>query len=251
MPLLQLSSAGLKTENSWRVRGVDLSVSAGEIVTLIGPNGSGKSTTVQLALGLLKPSEGKAWQKKKLAVSYVPQKLTIDPALPLTVERFMRLTGALSDQEVEQALESNSIAQVRKRQVRELSGGQFQRVLMARALARKPDLLVLDEPAQNLDLAAEVDLYERIKRARDTMNCGILLISHDLHVVMAESDQVVCLNGHVCCSGTPTSVASSPEFAHLFGDRGSSALALYSHHHDHQHQPDGSLTKTTEATHAS
>jgi len=223
------------------VRGVDLAVRPGEIVTLIGPNGSGKSTTAKLALGVLKPEEGRATRRPGLRVGYVPQRIAIDWTLPLTVERFMRLTTRLSSDEIDAALASTGISHLRQAQARTLSGGEFQRALLARAIARKPDLLVLDEPVQGVDFSGEIALYHLITRIRDDLRCGILLISHDLHVVMAATDQVICLNGHVCCTGTPDMVAASDAYKSLFGDRGT-ALAVYQHHHDHVHGSDGAIT---------
>ncbi|WP_306120371.1 MULTISPECIES: metal ABC transporter ATP-binding protein [unclassified Roseitalea] len=238
-PLVQLTNAGARRAGRWLVRGVDMAVRPGEIVTLVGPNGSGKSTTAKLALGLMAPDEGTAVRRPGLRVGYVPQELALDWTLPVTVARFMRLTGHPSDDEVEAALTSTGVAHLRQNQLRTLSGGEFQRVMLARALGRKPDLLVLDEPVQGVDYTGEIALYELIARIRDDWACGILLISHDLHVVMAATDRVVCLNGHVCCEGTPTAVAESAAYRELFGDRAASALALYEHHHDHTHLPDG------------
>ena len=237
--LATLESAGVHRAGRWLVRGVSMSVDAGEIVTLIGPNGSGKSTTAKMVLGILKPDEGRAIRKTDLRVAYVPQKLTVDWTMPLTVSRFMRLTGPVSDDEAMSAMSSTGISHLAGAEVRNLSGGEFQRVMLARAMARKPDLLVLDEPVQGVDFTGEIALYDLIKRIRDEMHCGILLISHDLHVVMAATDRVICLNGHVCCSGTPTVVASSAEYKALFGARAASSLAVYEHHHDHTHLPDG------------
>ncbi len=237
--LATLESAGIHREGRWLVRGVSMSVDAGEIVTLIGPNGSGKSTTAKMVLGILKPDEGRAIRKTDLRVAYVPQKLTVDWTMPLTVSRFMQLTGHVSDDEAMSAMSSTGISHLAGAEVRNLSGGEFQRVMLARAMARRPDLLVLDEPVQGVDFTGEIALYDLIKRIRDEMHCGILLISHDLHVVMAATDRVICLNGHVCCSGTPTAVASSAEYKALFGARAASSLAVYEHHHDHTHLPDG------------
>ena len=237
--LVTLTNAGIHRAGRWLVRGVSMSVGAGEIVTLIGPNGSGKSTTAKMALGLLEPDEGAASRQPELRVAYVPQKLAIDWTLPLTVSRFMRLTGDVGADEARRALQSTDVASLADAEVRTLSGGEFQRVMLARAIARKPDLLVLDEPVQGVDFTGEIALYNLIKRIRDDIGCGVLLISHDLHVVMAATDRVICLNGHVCCSGTPTAVASSREYKALFGARAASALAVYEHDHDHTHLPDG------------
>ena len=237
--LVSLRNAGIEREGRWLVRGVDLSISRGEIVTLIGPNGSGKSTTARMVSGVLKPDEGRVEQARGLRLSYVPQKLHVDWTLPLTVERFMQLTRRVPREEADSALVATGVAHLRHAEVRTLSGGEFQRVMLARAIARKPDLLVLDEPVQGVDFTGEIGLYDLIKRIRDDLHCGVLLISHDLHVVMAATDRVICLNGHVCCSGTPTAVASSEAYRSLFGGRGASTLAVYEHHHDHTHLPDG------------
>jgi zinc transport system ATP-binding protein len=225
------------------VRGVDVSVHAGEIVTLIGPNGSGKSTTAKMALRVLQPSEGKVEQRAGLKVSYVPQKLAVDWTLPLRVDDLMTLTQHVSNTEISGALESTGAGHLRKRDVSHLSGGELQRVMLARAVARKPEFLVLDEPAQGVDFAGESALYELIKKLRDDLGCGVLLISHDLHMVMAATDHVICLNGHVCCHGTPQSVVNNGEYKRLFGER-AGALAPYEHHHDHTHMPDGRVLHT-------
>lgn len=238
-PIVTMAGAGVTRNGRWLVRGVDLDIRRGEIVTLIGPNGSGKSTTAKLAIGVLKPDEGRVMRPASLRIGYVPQKLSIDWTLPLSVERMMTLTGPQSPAAIADALEAVGMAKLASAEVQHLSGGEFQRALMARAIVRKPDLLVLDEPVQGVDFSGEVALYELIGRIREETGCAVLLISHDLHVVMAGTDRVLCLNGHVCCSGTPQSVAQSPEYLNLFGARAADALALYRHHHDHTHLPDG------------
>ncbi|WP_374619866.1 ATP-binding cassette domain-containing protein [Devosia sp.] len=237
--LVEIADAGVSRGGRWLVEGIDLSIRRGEIVTLIGPNGSGKSTTAKLVTGVLRPDTGRVVRQPGLTVGYVPQKLTIDWTLPLTVRRLMSLTGRFGRGEIEQALAQVGIPHLVDAEVQHLSGGEFQRALMARAMIRKPDLLVLDEPVQGVDFSGEVALYDLIGEIRDEIGCGVLLISHDLHVVMAATDTVVCLNGHVCCRGTPESVARSPEYLSLFGARAASALAVYQHHHDHTHLPDG------------
>jgi len=239
--LIKLTQAGYQAADRWLVRDVSLSVSQSEIVTLIGPNGSGKSTTAKMALGILKPTTGEALRAPGLKVSYVPQKLMIDWTLPLDVDHFFRLTSKPSIQAQHRAIEATGISHLLNQELRSLSGGEFQRVLIARAIAREPDLLVLDEPVQGVDFSGENELYQLIGTIRDSLQCGILMISHDLHVVMAKTDQVICLNGHVCCSGTPVTVSQTDEFQALFGLRGHADLALYQHHHDHQHAADGSI----------
>ncbi|MFK7966272.1 MAG: ATP-binding cassette domain-containing protein [Burkholderiaceae bacterium] len=238
-PLVALDAVGVNRSDRWLVRGVSFAIDDGEIVTLIGPNGSGKSTTAKVALGLLEPDEGEVHRRSALKIAYVPQKFSVDWTLPLTVERFMRLTGGASAKLISQSMAATSVSHLEHAEVRTLSGGELQRVLLARAIAREPDLLVLDEPVQGVDFAGEIALYDLIKQIRDRMQCGILLISHDLHVVMAATDRVICMNGHVCCSGTPSAVASSAEYKALFGGRAASTLAVYEHQHDHTHLPDG------------
>ncbi|WIJ24645.1 metal ABC transporter ATP-binding protein [Devosia sp. RR2S18] len=247
--LITLHSAGVSRGGRTLVSGVDLTIARGEIVTLIGPNGSGKSTTAKMATGVLKPTSGTVRRKSGLTIGYVPQKLTIDWTLPLTVERLLTLTGRHSDTAISEALETVGATRLRKAAVQELSGGEFQRVLFARAMIRQPDLLVLDEPVQGVDYSGEVALYQLVRQIRDTTRAGILMISHDLHVVMAETDTVICLNGHVCCSGTPSSVQRSPEYLRLFGEVGSETLALYEHHHDHEHGVDGHVHHHEHAEH--
>ena len=238
-PLVSLAGAGVYRNGRWLVRGVDFSVRPGEIVTLIGPNGSGKSTSAKMAIGVMKADEGRVERKSGLRVGYVPQRLAIDWTMPLTVRRLMTLTTPLSTEEVDAALQAVGIVHLAGAEVQHLSGGEFQRALLARAMARKLDILVLDEPVQGVDFSGEIALYDLITSIRNATGCGILLISHDLHVVMAETDTVICLNGHVCCRGTPAAVSQSPEYMRLFGAKAAQTLAVYSHDHDHTHLPDG------------
>lgn len=239
--LISLSGVGVRRGGRWLVEGVDLTIRRGEIVTLIGPNGSGKSTTARVATGVWQPSRGTVSRRDGLKIGYVPQKLAIDWTLPLTVNRLMTLTGRHAEAAIAAALAAVEAGHLRAAAVQTLSGGEFQRVLLARAMIGKPDLLVLDEPVQGVDFSGEVALYDLIRAIRDETQCGVLLISHDLHVVMAQTDTVICLNGHVCCQGTPESVAQSPEYLSLFGSRGAQTLAIYQHRHDHTHLPDGQV----------
>nr|WP_305884464.1 ATP-binding cassette domain-containing protein [Notoacmeibacter sp. MSK16QG-6] len=231
--------AGLYANGRWLVRGIDLSIGPGEIVTLVGPNGSGKSTTAKLLLGLARPSEGRVARAADLRVGYVPQRLSIDPNLPLSVARFMRLTRSLSYSDMAAALSETGVAHLTDAQMRGLSGGELQRVLIARALSLKPQLLVLDEPAQGVDMAGAIAIYDLIAAARQRLGCGVLLVSHDLHLVMAQTDRVLCLNGHICCEGTPEAVSEMPAYRALFGGEAPAGLAVYRHQHDHRHLPDG------------
>mgnify|MGYP001966297228 FL=1 len=239
--LIALKNTGVFRSDRWLIRGMTMYVDAGEIVTLIGPNGSGKSTTARMALGILRPDEGQIYQRPKLKVGYVPQKLDINWTLPLSVARFLRLTNKLSKQQVEEALAATQTLHLFDRQMGSLSGGEFQRVQIARALARIPDFIVLDEPVQGVDYNGELALYELIDEIRNRFKCGILLISHDLHMVMAKTDRVFCLNGHICCCGTPSKVTSSQEFKTLFGEYAASSLSFYQHQHKHQHLQSGEV----------
>ena len=237
--LVALVNAGVSKSGRWLVRNIDLEVARGEIVSLIGPNGSGKSTTVKLCLGILSPDEGTVSRSGSVHTGYVPQRLSIDKTVPLSVRRLIELGSARGKGATQDALQAVGIPHLADKEVQSLSGGEFQRALLARAIAGKPDLLVLDEPVQGVDFAGEIALYELIAKTRDEIGCGVLLVSHDLHVVMAATDRVVCLNGHVCCTGTPEVVASSPEYARLFGAGAAETLAIYRHRHDHTHLPDG------------
>jgi zinc transport system ATP-binding protein len=218
---------------------VDLDVRPGEIVTLIGPNGAGKTTLVKLVLGILRPDSGTLLKPATTRIGYVPQKFEIDSTMPMTVQRFLGLGLDAGDREITAALAESGAARTAGQQLAELSGGEIQRVLIARALLRKPNLLVLDEPASGVDYAGEADLYELIGALRDKRKLGVLLVSHDLHVVMANSDRVLCLNGHVCCSGRPEAVTQHAEYVRLFGPEAAKSLAVYHHHHDHRHDISG------------
>ena len=240
--LVKLKDVGLKRNDKWLVKGVSLVVEKGKIITLIGPNGSGKSTTAKIALGLHKNIEGEV-QKLTNKIGYVPQKISIDWTLPLRVKDFMLLTDDLNDKLIDEALTLTGVDHLKNKNLGNLSGGEFQRVLLARAISKKPELLVLDEPVQGVDFTGEIALYKLIKKISENLNCGILLISHDLHTVMSATDHVVCLNGHVCCSGSPLDVAKNKEYKALFGEQASQTLSIYEHKHDHVHSSDGEIKK--------
>ena len=240
--LVKLNNVGFRQNQKWLVQGVSLQVEKGKIVTLIGPNGSGKSTTAKIALGLLKNIEGKV-EKFTNKIGYVPQKISIDWTLPLRVRDFMLLTDKLKEDTMEEALSLTGVVDLKDKSLGNLSGGEFQRVLLARAISKKPELLVLDEPVQGVDFTGEIALYELIKKISEKLNCGILLISHDLHTVMSATDYVVCLNGHVCCSGSPKEVAKNNEYKALFGEQAAQTLSIYEHKHDHVHTSDGDIKK--------
>jgi zinc transport system ATP-binding protein len=218
---------------------VDLAIAAGEIVTLVGPNGSGKSTLLRALLGALVPLSGAVIRRPGLRIGYVPQKLAVDATMPLAVARFLSLPRRRSAADIAAALARTGAEELAQRQVARLSGGQLQRVLLARALLGKPDILILDEPTQGLDQPGEAAFYRLIEEVRRETGAAVLMVSHDLHVVMSASDRVICLNHHVCCEGTPSHVSAAPEYRALFGAGTGGALALYRHAHDHLHGEPG------------
>ena len=239
--LVKLENAGVQRMSKWLVKGISFEISQGQIVTLIGPNGSGKTTTAKMILNIMNADEGQITRNTD-KMAYVPQKINIDWTMPLRVIDFMKITNNLNDNQVVESLTTTGVDKLLYNQIHNLSGGEFQRVLIARAIAKKPDLLVLDEPVQGVDYNGEIALYNLIKKISVHLNCGILLISHDMHFVMSTTDHVVCLNGHICCSGTPSSVVKNPEYIKLFGEHNSETLSYYQHHHDHSHDNDGSVS---------
>ena len=238
--LLKVENVGFSINDKSLVKGVSFEVKQSEIVTLIGPNGSGKSTTAKIALGIYKNIDGKV-KTYTDKIGYVPQKISIDWTLPIRVLDFMSLTENLTQDQIINALNLTGVEHLKDKSLSNLSGGEFQRVLIARAISKQPELLVLDEPVQGVDFKGEIALYELIKQISEKMKCGILLISHDLHVVMSATDFVLCLNGHVCCSGTPQKIVKDSKYKELFGDRASNILSLYEHKHDHTHSQDGTI----------
>lgn len=220
---------------------VTLSVHPGEIVALIGPNGSGKSTLARILLGVVQPDAGSVLRRPSLQIGYVPQRLPVDGVLPLPVRRLLGLTRKASAEAMQRTLDEVGAAGLMDAAVHDLSGGELQRVLIARALLRNPDLLVLDEPTANVDFNGQISLFELISRIRDERGCGVLTISHDLHLVMAATDRVICLNGHVCCEGRPETVSRHPAYMQMFGPRAAETLAVYTHEHDHEHDLSGGV----------
>lgn len=214
---------------------ISLTIEEGQIVTLIGPNGAGKTTLVRIALGLLKPDSGSIYHRPKLRIGYMPQRVHVEPTLPLTVNRFLQLANRQDKAFLSSTLEDLKIGHLESQQLTAISGGELQRVLLARALLRKPELLILDEPAQGVDLAGQAELYQLISEISDKQGCGVLMISHDLHLVMSSTDEVICLNHHICCHGKPEHVTNDPAYLNLFGANASQNLAVYTHHHDHDH----------------
>ena len=234
-PLITADNLTIRMDRQEVLTKVSLSIQRAEIVTILGPNGSGKSTLLRALLGILRPASGTVTQRPGLVIGYVPQKLAVDRTLPMTVRRFLSLPVRVTDADAEAALIRVGLPEVAGSQMADLSGGQFQRVLLARALLSNPHILILDEPTQGLDQPGEAAFYRLIEEVRRDTGVAVLMVSHDLHVVMAASDRVICLNGHICCEGTPRVVSTAPEYRALFGLGTQGALALYPHVHDHSH----------------
>ncbi|MEW8524001.1 MAG: zinc ABC transporter ATP-binding protein ZnuC [Candidatus Thiodiazotropha endolucinida] len=246
LPLIAAKEICVNLQGRQLLENVSLKVDPGEIVTLIGPNGAGKTTLVRIILGLLKADSGEVTMRPDLRIGYMPQQLSLSENMPLTVRRFLSLGSERRDIEIKGIVNELAIAQLMQQPMQRLSGGERQRVLLARALMRRPDLLVLDEPVQGVDITGQASLYALITEIRDRFGCGVLMISHDLHLVMATTDQVLCLNQHVCCSGHPESVSQHPAYLELFGSPASAKLAVYTHHHDHTHDIHGDIEETGE-----
>ncbi|MCG8016466.1 MAG: zinc ABC transporter ATP-binding protein ZnuC [Candidatus Thiodiazotropha sp. 'RUGA'] len=239
--LIEAKAVSISHQGRAVLQDVDMAVRRGEIVTLIGPNGAGKTTLIRVMLGLIKADSGKVVRSAGLCIGYMPQNLSLSENMPLTVRRFLAMAGKNSKLSMQDVLQELAIEPLADYPMQRLSGGEHQRVLLARALLRQPDLLVLDEPVQGVDITGQAALYNLITRIRNRFNCGVLMISHDLHLVMANTDQVLCLNHHVCCSGHPDSVSQHPAYLELFGTAAQAELAIYTHHHDHTHDIHGNV----------
>lgn len=241
-PLLQVENVSLTLSGNVVLSEVSLTLRPGRIVTVVGPNGAGKSTLLKVTLGLLAPDSGRVVRSDGLRVGYVPQSLHVESTLPLSVRRFLAMAAPRAEPAALAAtLNRVGAGHILKRQVADLSGGELQRTMLARALLRQPGLLVLDEPVGGVDIAGQAEIYDLIGALARDQGTGVLMVSHDLHVVMASTDEVVCLNTHVCCAGHPEAVSRHPEYQALFGDRVAASLAIYTHVHDHAHHPDGSV----------
>lgn len=235
MSLITARNINVRQGDKLVLQNVDFEIRKSEIVTIVGPNGSGKSTLLRTLIGAIAPEKGKLLREPGLRIGYVPQKLFVDGAMPLTVRRFLDVPKRVKNAEADAALDRTGVAHLADQPLNGLSGGQFQRVLLARAILVKPDILMLDEATQGLDQPGSAAFYQLIEELRDTMGCAVLMVSHELHVVMSASDRVICLNGHVCCEGAPDVVSAAPEYRQLFGTGTKGALALYRHDHNHDH----------------
>jgi len=244
--LLAASHISIRFQNRQILNDVDLQINQGRIVTLIGPNGAGKTTLVRIILGLLQADSGDIWKAPDLKVGYMPQRLQIEATMPMTVARFLKLTGVTDSSAIRSLLEELRISHLANHQMSYVSGGELQRVLLCRALLRKPRLLILDEPAQGVDVTGQAELYQLISRVAEQHNCGILMISHDLHLVMSATDEVVCLNHHICCHGKPEHVSNDPAYLSLFGTAAAKNIAVYTHNHNHCHDLTGNVVNEGE-----
>lgn len=239
--LVQLENVSVSLGQRHVLSNVSLTLSPSKILTLLGPNGAGKSTLVKVVLGLITPDSGSIRRDTSLRIGYVPQKLHLDVTLPLTVGRFLCLRPGIVKADILHALKRVQVAHLINAPMQKLSGGEAQRVLLARAILKQPQLLVLDEPAQGVDVNGQAALYDLIDKLRQELYCSVLIVSHDLHLVMAKTDEVLCLNQHICCSGTPEVVSLHPEFIAMFGPRGAEQLGIYRHHHNHRHDLQGRI----------
>lgn len=247
--LLRAEGVYLEDKKKSLLRDVNLSVSSGEIVTIIGPNGAGKTSLLNILLGLRSPSRGIVTRANNLVIGYMPQRLQLNPQLPMTVERFLSLAKSSTidiSAAIDSALQKTGVSGLKNASMHDLSGGEMQRVLLSRAILRRPQLLVLDEPVQGVDVAGQSQLYQLISQLRDELQCGVLMVSHDLHIVMAATDHVICLNQHVCCHGHPESVSNHPAYLELFGHNADANVAIYTHHHDHNHDVHGCIVDETD-----
>lgn len=246
--LLSAKNLSFEVSGKTLLSDISLELHQGEIMTLIGPNGAGKTSLVRLLLGLSEATRGEVYRRANLKIGYVPQRTSVSSVMPLRVVDFLKLSASYSESEIKQVMHEVKAGHVLHSAIQEISGGELQRVLLARALLKQPDVLVLDEPAQGVDIIGQQSLYETIKTVRDCYNCGVLMVSHDLRLVMAATDQVVCLNTHVCCTGHPDHISEHPEYLKLFGDA-LDGLAVYSHHHDHEHDVHGNIVSECDHDH--
>lgn len=240
-PLIELKNINVVFEQKTALQNINLNIYPQSIITIVGPNGGGKSTLLKTLLKLQQPTSGEVIYSQNVRIGYVPQKIHLDHSLPLTVERFLALKKGAKPQEISTALEQLSIAHLRKNNMQKLSGGEMQRVLLARAILNKPNLLVLDEPTQGVDITGQAELYLLIHQTQQQLNCAVLMVSHDLHIVMADSKEVICINQHICCAGTPETLSNDPTFMRLWGNQLSQNVGFYTHHHNHHHNLHGDV----------
>ncbi|TCP90132.1 zinc transport system ATP-binding protein [Cricetibacter osteomyelitidis] len=241
IPLIQLKNINVVFEQKVALQNINLAVYPNSITTIVGPNGGGKSTLLKVLLKLISPTSGTVQYGKNVKIGYVPQKIQLDHSFPITVKKFLSLAKGITPTDIQDALELLSISHLVNNSLQRLSGGEMQRVLLARAILNKPNLLVLDEPTQGVDISGQAELYQLIHQTQQKLNCAILMVSHDLNLVMADTNEVLCINQHICCAGTPEIISNDPKFIHLFGPQFSKNVAFYAHHHNHKHDMHGDV----------
>lgn len=240
-PLIRLNSINVRFGEQVVLQNINLNIYPNSITTIVGPNGGGKSTLLKVLLKLLPATTGEVIHQPQLKIGYVPQKLHLDHSMPIPVKKFLSLKPNVSPQAIDEALALFSITHLAQHRMQKLSGGELQRVLLARAILDKPQLLVLDEPMQGVDITGQTELYQLLNKTRSWLNCAILMVSHDLNIVMANTDEVLCINRHICCAGTPEAISTDPSFIHFFGDQFANNVAFYSHKHNHHHNLHGDI----------
>lgn len=239
--LVKLTNVQVQFDDQVILENINLSLYPNTITTIVGPNGGGKSTLLKVLLKLQTPTSGTIFHQNGLSIGYVPQKLHLDYSIPITVNKFLSLKSHTTSADIEQALAMFNISHLAQHSMQKLSGGEQQRVLLARAILGRPQLLVLDEPMQGVDITGQTELYQLLNKTRDWLNCAILMVSHDLNIVMANTDEVLCINRHICCAGTPETITGDPSFIHFFGDQFAKNVAFYTHHHNHHHDLHGNV----------
>lgn len=239
--LVSLKNINVTLENKTILQAITLNIYPNTITTIVGPNGGGKSTLLKVLLKLIPATSGQIYHKKGVKIGYVPQKLHLDQSIPMTVRKFLSLKPDVTPELINEALNLFSITHLANNRMQKLSGGELQRVLLARAILGRPDLLVLDEPMQGVDITGQTELYQLLNKTREWLNCAILMVSHDLNIVMANTDEVLCVNRHICCAGTPESISTEPSFIHFFGDQFAKNVAFYAHNHNHHHNLHGDV----------
>ena len=234
--LIQAKDLCVKRHNKNILENVFVNVKKNDFITIIGPNGAGKSVLLECLMGSFVPDSGKIIKKNNLSVGYIPQNFNPESSMPISVKRFLTLKKKFTPQELTNIASETNISEILEKNLSNLSGGELQKVLLARSLLDEPELLILDEPAQNLDIKNQLNFYNLLNSIYKNRELSILMVSHDLHMVMSSTKQVICLYHHICCSGEPQTVAKDPEFISLFGNDMAKMMSVYQHTHNHSHQ---------------